>query len=333
MSCLSYKTRLRLWSLLHPIRTIKALYVDKYLQRTDKWRELIDTNPKKAIELKWNRFYRKRFPWKNPRTLNEKVTWMEVMTDTSKWTEYTDKYEVRKHIEELGLKDILTECYGVWDRVEDIDFDKLPDKFVLKCTHDCGSTVIVRDKNKMNKKEVMEFLSKCVSKRYGYDSCEPHYTFIKPRLMAESLIEMDNTDEFSSATTVDHKIRCIDGKAQYDMVCYDRNLESGSGGSKTVYDLYDIHTWQPMRQYLADTGVQYKNVPWPENLEKMIEIAETIAQGFPQVRVDLYNVKGRIFFGEMTFYAFSGMNNHFTMEFQRMIGDRIRLPEVYLFKN
>ena len=103
MSYLSYKTRLRLWSYLHPIRTIKALYVDKYLQRTDKWRELIDTNPKKAIEMKWNRFYRRRFPWKNPRTLNEKVTWMEVMTDTSKWTEYTDKYEVRKHIEELGL--------------------------------------------------------------------------------------------------------------------------------------------------------------------------------------------------------------------------------------
>lgn len=324
---LSYKTKLRLWSMLHPIRTAKAWYFDKYVSGTEKFYKLIDTNPKKAITMKWNRFYRKKFPWKNPRTLNEKVTWMEVMTDTSKWTEYTDKYEVRKHIESLGLKDILTECYGVWDRVEDIDFDQLPDKFVLKCTHDCGSTVIVRDKSKMNKKAVLDFLGKCVSKRYGYESCEPHYTFIKPRLMAESLIEMDNTSDFSSATTVDHKIRCIDGKAQYDMVCYDRSLESGSGGSKTVYDLYDIHTWQPMRQYLADPGVEYKNVPRPENLEKMIEIAEKIAQGYPQVRVDLYNVKGKIYFGEMTFYAFSGMNNHFTMEFQRMIGDRIRLPK------
>ena len=325
---LSYKTKLRLWSMLHPIRTAKALYYDKYLVGTDKWRDLVDNAPKKAVTLKWNRYYRRKFPWKNPRTLNEKVTWMEVMTDTSKWTEYTDKYEVRKHIEELGLKDILTECYGVWDRVEDIDFDQLPDQFVLKCTHDCGSTVIIRDKSKMNKEEVLGFLGKCVSKRYGYESGEPHYTFIKPRLMAESLIEMDNTAEFSSATTVDHKIRCIDGKAQYDMVCYDRSLESGSGGSKTVYDLYDIHTWQPMRQYLADVGVAYKDVPRPENLEKMIEIAEKIAQGFPQVRVDLYNVKGKIYFGEMTFYAFSGMNNHFTMEFQRMIGDRIQLPKV-----
>lgn len=327
MSCLSYKTRMRLWSVLHPVRTLKALYFIHHIENTDEWKKLVETNPRKAFDMKWNRFYRRKFPWNNPRTLNEKLTWMEVYTDTSKWTEYTDKYEVRKHIESLGLKDILTECYGVWDRAEDIDFDKLPDKFVLKCTHDCGSTIIVRDKSKMDKLSVVDFLNKHVSVRYGYDSCEPHYTSIKPRIMAESLIEMDNTDEFSSETTVDHKIRCIDGKVQYDMVCYDRSLESGSGGSKTIYDLYDIHTWQPMRQYLADTGVNYRNVPRPQNLERMIEIAEIIGKGYPQVRVDLYNVKGKIYFGEMTFFAFSGMNNHFTMEFQRMIGDRIRLPK------
>ena len=324
---LSYKFKLRAKSFLHPIRTLKALYFIHCIENTDKWKELVDNNPKKAFEMKWNRFYRRKFPWDNPRTLNEKVTWMAVYTDTSKWTEYTDKYEVRKHIAKLGLKDLLTECYGVWDHAEDIDFDKLPEKFVLKCTHDCGSTIIIRDKGKMNKREVVDFLNKHIAVRYGYASCEPHYTLIKPRVMAESLIEMDNSETFSSETTVDHKIRCIDGKAQYDMVCYDRKLDSGSGGSKTVYDLYDIHTWTPMRQNLADPDVEYKEVPRPENLEKMIEIAEQIGQGFPQVRVDLYNVKGKIYFGEMTFTAFSGMNNHFTMEFQRMIGERIRLPK------
>lgn len=327
MSFLSYKTRMRLWSALHPIRTYRAWYFDRYVQFTDQWRELVAKDPKRAFELKWNRFYRRKFPWKHPRTLNEKLTWMEIYTDTSKWTEYTDKYEVRKHIEALGLKDILTECYGVWDKAEDIDFDQLPDKFVLKCTHDCGSTIIVRDKSQMDKQYVVDFLNRHAAVRYGYDSCEPHYTAIKPRIMAESLIEMDNSAEFSSETTVDHKIRCIDGKVQYDMVCYDRSLESGSGGAKTIYDLYDIHTWQPMRQYLADRGVQYREVPRPKNLERMIEIAEIIAKGYPQVRVDLYNVKGKIYFGEMTFFAFSGMNNHFTMKFQRMIGDRITLPK------
>jgi hypothetical protein len=139
---------------------------------------------------------------------------------------------------------------------------------------------------------------------------------------------MDNTSGFSSKTLVDHKIRCINGKAQFDMVCYDRPLGIGGGGAKTVYDLYDIHTWEPMRQYLDYPGAKYKNVPRPDNLEKMIEIAEQIAEGFPQVRVDLYNVNGKIYFCEMTFCAFSGMNNHFTMEFHKMIGDRIRLPKM-----
>ena len=328
MVFLSRKFKLRVKSFLHPIRSIKALAFERYVQPTDKWLEIVENNPKKAVNMKWNRFYREKFPWKNPRTLNEKVTWMSVMTDTSKWTEYSDKYEVRKYIESLGLKDILTECYGVWDRAEDIDFDSLPEKFVLKCTHDCGSTVIIRDKSKMNKKEIVDFLQRHLDVRYGYAWCEFHYTKIKPRVMAESLIEMDNTEEFSSQTTVDHKIRCIEGKAQYDFVCYDRTLESGSGGSKTVYDLYDILTWKPMHQYLADIGVEYRPVPRPKNLKKMIEIAEKISQGFTQVRVDLYNVQGKIYFGEMTFTAFSGMNNHFTMEFQRMIGDRIRLPKL-----
>ena len=327
MDMFTYKFKLRTKSILHPIRSLKALYFIRYIEPTDKWRQIVDTNPKKAFEMKWNRFYREKFPWNNPRTLNEKVTWLAVMTDTSKWTELTDKYEVRKYIESLGLKDILTECYGVWDRADEIDFEILPEKFVLKCTHDCGSTVIIRDKNKINKQKVVDFLQQRLDVRYGYDSCEPHYIAIKPRVMAESLIEMDNTAEFSSETAVDHKIRCIDGKAQYDFVCYDRKLDSGSGGGKTIYDLYDIHTWKPMHQYLADPGVEYRPVPRPKNLEKMIEIAEKISQGFTQVRVDLYNVKGKIYFGEMTFTAFSGMNNHFTMDFHKIIGDRIRLPE------
>lgn len=329
MSFFLRKLKLRAKSFLHPIRSLKALYFLHFIQPTDKWKKIVETDRKKAMDMKWNRFYREKFPWKNPRTLNEKLTWLEAMTDTSKWTEYSDKYEVRKYIKSLELEDILTECYGVWDHAEDIDFDSLPDQFVVKCTHDCESTIVVRDKSKMNKQEVIEFLNKHLAVRYGYESCEPHYVPIKPRVMAESLIEMDDTDGFSSATLVDHKIRCIDGKAQYDMVCYDRPLGMGSGGSAhTVYDLYDIHTWEPMRQYLDYPGTVYKNVPRPENLEKMIEIAEKIAQGFLQVRVDLYNVKGKIYFGEMTFFACSGMYHWFTPDFQRMIGDRIHIPEV-----
>ena len=329
MSFFSRKVQLRVKSFLHPIRTLKALYFIHYILPTSRWKEIVDTDRKKAFDMKWNRRYREKFPWKHPRTLNEKLTWLAAMTDTSKWTEYSDKFEVRKYIDSLGLKDILTECYGVWDHAEDIDFNSLPDKFVLKCTHDCGSTVLVPEKSKMDKKKVVDFLNSHLAERYGYASCEPHYIPIKPRVMAESLIEMGDGSEFSSTDTIDYKIRCIDGKAKYALVCYGRSMESeGASTHQSVVDLYDIHTWQPMRQYLTDVGAQYKDVPRPINLERMIEIAEKISQGFPQVRVDLYNVNGKIFFGEMTFFAASGMNYSCTKEFHRIVGNMIRLPEI-----
>lgn len=324
MMNISYKLRLRARSFLHPIRTLKALYFIHYIHPTDKWIEIQKTNPRKAIDMKWNRFYREKFPWKNPRTLDEKMTWLSVMSDTSKWTEYSDKYEVRKYIESLGLKDILTECYGVWDKAEDIDFDSLPDKFVVKCTHDCGSTVVIRDKSKMNKQEVVDFLQAHLNVNYGYEWCELHYTTIKPRVIAESLIELgDGTEDL-----IDYKINCIHGEPQYVEVIYGRQLKSDGGSNHAVFDLYDIHTWQPMRQYKTNLTDHFRDIPRPQNLERMIEIAGKISQGFPQVRVDLYNVNGKIYFGEMTFFSASGMNNDLSREFQLMIGDRIHLPKV-----
>ncbi len=317
----SYKFRMRAKSILHPIRSLKALYFIYFIYPTDKWIEIQKTNPRKAVDMKWNRFYREKFPWKHPRTLDEKMTWLSVMSDTSKWSEYSDKYEVRRYIESLGLKDILTECYGVWDRAADIDFDKLPQKFVLKCTHDCHSAIIVHDKDKMNRQEAVDFLQAHLDVNYGYEWCELHYTRIKPRVIAESLIETGGGD------LIDYKINCIHGEPKYVEVIYGRELSSEGGADHAVFDLYDIHNWQPMRQYKTNVDDDFRDIPRPENLDRMIEIAAKISQGFPQVRVDLYNVNGRIYFGEMTFFSASGMNNDLSREFQLMIGDMIHLPE------
>ena len=145
--------------------------------------------------------------------------------------------------------------------------------------------------------------------------------------MAESLIEMGEGID-PSFGLADYKINCIEGKAQYVEVIYGRHLDSESGSHEAVFDLYDIHTWQPMHQYKTNLGDNFQTVPRPKNLERMIEIAEIISKGFLLVRVDLYNVNGRIFFGEMTFFSASGMNNDLSREFQLMIGDRIHLPKV-----
>ena len=219
-------------NILHPVRTAKALYFVKKIYMTDQWKRMVEREPKKAVDMMWNRVYREKFPWDNPQTMNEKITWLSVMTDTSKWSEYSDKYQVREYIKSLGLGDTLTECYGVWDDIDDVDFESLPQSFVLKCTHDCDSTVIVRNKKEVDMKSVKAFLRGHLSERYGYDCCEPHYTLIKPRVMAESIIEFDDSDKFSSSSAVDYKFRCIDGKAQYVFVCYDRKLGSSLGGGQ-----------------------------------------------------------------------------------------------------
>ena len=217
MSFLSYKTKLRIWSVLHPIRTFKAWYFDRYIQPTDKWHEIVAKDPKKAFDMKWNRFYRRRFPWKNPRTLNEKITWMAVMTDTSKWTEYTDKYEVRKYIESLGLKDILTECYGVWDKAIDIDFDRLPEKFVLKCTHDSGGLVICRDKSKLQKSDLDDKIASRLKHNLYLVGREWPYKNDVPLIIAEQYLEDSTTRELC-----DYKFYCFNGDADVVMNCIER---------------------------------------------------------------------------------------------------------------
>ncbi len=311
----------------HPWRSIKFKFYKKFYYKNAKhFRELVDTDIRKAIDVKWLITYGKKFPWDRPVTLNEKITWLSGMTDTSEWTKLADKYEVRSHIKNLGLDKILIECYGVWEDVEDIDWKALPSKFAIKCTHDCGSTIIVNDKDKLDVEETKEFLKKHMQMQAGYRTCEPHYLRIKPRVMAEKLLPLP--EDGISRTLIDYKIWCLDGKATVAFVCYDRHLDSVKDGGRTVYDLYDVKNWRPIRQYLTEDykNVVFKNIPRPQNLDEMITVAETLAKGFPQVRVDLYNVNGAIYFGELTFTSQGGRMSYFTPELQKILGEAITLP-------
>lgn len=315
--------------LSHPIRrSIFKYYNYKYGRFnfcSPELKHIIDTDRKRAIDILWWKIYHKRFPWDNPQTLNEKITWLSGASDTSLWSKYTDKYEVRKHVEELGLGHILTKCYGVWDRFEDIDFNALPNSFVLKCTHDCGSTIIIRDKaNDLDLPKIEKFMKEHLSKPYGYDFVEPQYTIIKPRIMSEELIP--TSEKFQSHSAVDYKIWCVNNKAEWVFVCYDRYLDS-EGKHSAVFDMYDVKSWQPIRHCLAPSyrNAAFKDVPKPKNYDEMIRAAEKLSTGFPIVRVDLYNIDGKIFFGELTFTSQGGHMDYYTDEFQRMIGGKIKL--------
>ena len=251
------------------------------------------------------------------------------MSDTTKWTEYADKYAVRQHVMRTLGEGVLTKCYGVWDHVDDIDFDALPQSFAIKCTHDCGSTVIVKDKQIADIPQIKKFLSKCLSQKFGYNTIEPHYTTITPRVMAEELLPQE--DPNMSCSQVDYKIWCINGKATFAMVVYDRHLDSESkdyDGHYAVFDLYDIPSWNPIRENLTDwyRDVKFKDIPCPKKLEQIIMYAEKLAKDFALVRIDFYYLNDFIDFGEMTFTPFSGRIGLFTHEFQERIGRMIKLP-------
>lgn len=266
----------------------------------------------------WKRWKKGYIPdWNNPKDLNEKICKEIIDGDMDRWTELADKVLVRDFVKERGYGDNLSELYGVWDKASDIDFDSLPEKFVVKCNHDSGSSKIIDKKKGFNKEETVTFLNRHMSVPFGVGSCEPHYFGIKRKVMAEEYLQ--DVNDFSK-TPVDYKFWCFDGEVASCMVCYDR-----VGGGHATFDLYDVNTWEPMRQYLtARNTAHYKDVPKPENLEFMVKMASDLSKRFKHVRVDLYNTSRGVIFGEMTFTSMCGRIFYFTDEYLKILGAKMK---------
>jgi len=311
---------MKLKSILHPFRSFKNRRRYSFYN-SQAFCDLLESDPKAALDIFWMIQVQVPLNWDNPKTLNEKNFWLEVNSDTTLWSKYSDKYLVRKHIEEMGFGHMLTNLYGVWENAKDIDFDMLPNQFVLKCNHDCGSFVIVNDKNSIDKDFIRSKLQKCLDTPYGYKTVEPHYLRIHPVIIAEELLENEKT-AFPSSSLIDYKFFCCDGKAQCCMVCYDR------GESTEAHDLYDINDWSRFK-YMSEfyLSQSFKSlVPKPQNLGKMIEFVESLAKDFHFVRVDLYNIgDSRIVFGELTFTPHGALQTCFNHEGQNILGNKISL--------
>lgn len=281
----------------------------------------VENNPHLAVNIKWRANHHKSFPWDNPQTLDEKITWLQVNTDTSKWSQLSDKYEVRKYVSNLIGEEYLIPCYGVWDNVEDIDFGKLPNQFVIKCTHDCGSTIIVKDKKKEDMDALKNALKEFLKRRIGHSTFEPHYLKIKPRIIAEKMMCQDKFGD----SLIDYKIWCFDGEPFMCLVCYDRHHH------QATWETYQLQPWCPRHEWLSekDRKQHFKNIPTPQNLAKMIEIAKTLSHEFPQVRLDLYNINGTVLFGEMTFTACAVNQMSYSKNMLLEMGKHITLPNKY----
>ena len=281
------------------------------------WRVL---TPKCVARLRYLYIMHKWPHFKHPRDLNEKINYLKFYGDTSRWAELTDKYAVRQYIESIGLGDILVKLYGKWDSVDDIDWNALPDRFVMKCNNGSGDVLICKDKQKLDIEETKRYFNKMLHRKFGVASGEPHYAKIKPCIIAEELLD-SSTQPCGSTSIVDYKIWCFNGEPHSFLCCYNRKQYHANVG---MYDL----DWQYHPEYSVFTE-HYKEssqtLPRPICLEMMLETSRKLSDGFPVVRVDLYEVDGHVYFGELTFTSQSGCMNYFSKQYLDETGKLIKL--------
>ena len=274
--------------------------------------------PALLVRMRYFARFHKCLDLKDPKTLNEKILYMSLKTDTLLWTRLADKYRVRGYVEELGLKDILVPIYGCWKTAAQIDFQQLPNRFVLKTVQGSGDVILIDDKSKINEREIRKSMDVAVKTKYGELEGGKHYMRIQPAIIAEALLDNDIESQQYSTSIVDYKIWCFNGKPYYIWACYNRDI---LGADVMTYDL----DWRPHPEF-SIFNKHYRQgaiLPMPKNFQRMLEIAEKLAKPFPVVRVDLYNLDGKIYFGEMTFTSLGGLMNFYTDEFQLLAGDLI----------
>lgn len=263
--------------------------------------------------LKIQYFFRfwKRLDLENPKTYNEKVNWTKLNIRKPIMSTMVDKVAVKSYVSEIIGEDHVFPLYGVYEHFDDIDFDKLPKQFVLKCNHDSHSYMIVKDKNQLDKAKAKKHFEKCLKYDFYHLQREWAYKNVPPRIIAEKLM----TD--GSGELLDYKFFCFNGKAHY--IWYGTNY----GG--TYYDFYDLD-WNPMHVKFGYPAPR-EPAPKPENLEEMIKLAEKLSVGFPHLRIDFYNINGKIYFGEYAFYAWGGAYPFEPTAFDKHLGDLMDLSE------
>lgn len=265
------------------------------------------------LKMKYKLMMGKKLDLENPKTFNEKLQWLKLHDRNPEYTKMVDKYEAKEYVANIIGKEYIIPTLGVWDKAEDIDFEKLPNEFVLKCTHDSGKVIICKDKSKIQKKEIIKTLTKALKCKYYSIAREWPYKNVKPRIIAEKYME-DQTGEL-----VDYKVYAFNGKCDYVMTCVDR----AKGETKFLY--YD-RNWNLKKEFSFD-GLKYGqsiNVPRPKNLDKMFGFAEILSKDIPFVRVDFYEANGNLYFGELTFFPSAGFDNTRTKECQKYLDEMLK---------
>lgn len=260
----------------------------------------------------WLTFHR-RINLKHPSTFNEKLQWLKLHDKHPEFTQLVDKYACREIVTRLVGKNYLIPLLGVWDSFEEIDFDALPNQFVLKTNHDSQGVVICKDKKSFNVTEARKKLTKCLKHNYFWNSREYPYKNVKRCIIAEQFMEDKLWGELR-----DYKFFCFNGKVEFLYVA------SGRQSGKLKFDFFDKNLKTiPVKQCHPNSDV----VPeLPHNIHEMIRIAEVLCQNYREIRIDLYNIEGKIYFGEFTIFHEGGLVPFEPKEYDEHFGKLISLP-------
>jgi len=262
------------------------------------------------------RWYKKRtgkvLNLENPQSFNEKIQWLKLYDNSPLKTMLADKYLVREWVKQQIGEEYLIPLLGIWNNFDEIDFDKLPDKFVLKANHGCAWNIIVKDKSKFDKKKAKKKFNKWMKRNYAYKAgLELQYKDIPPKIIAEQYI-VDKNGELN-----DYKVLCFNGKPEFIWI------DQGRYAHRTE-NIYDIN-WN-LQPFLLTYENSKEPVPKPANLSKMIDFAKKMSKDFHLVRVDFYDVDGKLYFGEMTFTSASGVDVFKPEEYNLKLGQMLKLP-------
>lgn len=260
----------------------------------------------------------------NPKTFNHKLQWLKIYDRKPIYTTMVDKYEAKQFVAERIGREYVVENYGVWEKFDDIDFDALPEQFVLKCTHDSGGLVIVRDKSKLDKEAAKHKIEKSLKRNYYWGGREWPYKNVKKRIIAEKYMS-DFSDEQGGGIT-DYKFYCFDGEPEFLYVS--KGLEDHSTARISFLTL----DWQFAPFKRKDYKPFETLPPKPQNYEKMLEICKILSKDCPFLRVDLYECSGQIYFSELTFFPCGGVMPFKDKADDEKIGKLLTLPDKFVLK-
>lgn len=271
------------------------------------------------LSIMYRATFGEKINWETPKTFSEKLQWLKLNDRNPIYTQMVDKYEAKRYVSErIGEKYTIPVVGGPWEHPDEIDFDALPEQFVLKTTHDCGGVLICRDKSKFDIQSCKKFLEEHLQRDYYLHCREWPYKNVKPRIFAEMFLNQNG----STVAIQDYKFFTFNGEPKLMYIASGRDYAKKE--KQVVYaDFFD------MEYSHVDLCIDHDNAPElpvkPQNFNRMVECARKLAQGTKHLRVDFYEVNGQMYSGELTFFHCGGLYEFKTKQWDKTMGDWIRL--------